>query len=257
MGGFDPDRLDGRDPQLIEALLPALERFNRHYLGLRAEGVDNVPSGPALLVANHNGGIMGPDLSCTLAVLWRHLGPRSPLFALAHDFAMRQFTPLGRVLQKLGAVRASPGNAEGALRQGGQVLVYPGGDHDAYRRSTRRDEVVLLPRTGFVRLAQAARVPIVPIVAQGAHRSAWILTEGERIARVLRLQRWARLERFPIALALPWGLSLGPWLPYLPLPFPVRLRVLPPRLVSPADDPLVIAARVQVEMQAALDDMRR
>jgi hypothetical protein len=44
---------------------------------------------------------------------------------------------------------------------------------------------------------------------------------------------WARLERFPLAVALPWLLAAGPWLPYLPLPFRVRLQVLAPIHVAP------------------------
>jgi hypothetical protein len=92
-------------------------------------------------------------------------------------------------------------------------------------------------------------------VAHGAHRSAYILSEGAGIARLLRLKRWARIERFPIALALPWGLALGPWTPYLPLPFPIQLRMLP-SMPAPADeDPAVIGERVRAAMQTALDEL--
>jgi 1-acyl-sn-glycerol-3-phosphate acyltransferase len=244
-----------RDPALIAAALPYLEWFNAHYFRLHAEGAENAPAGPTIYVSNHNGGIMGPDLFCTLGLLWRQLGPESPLYALAHDFAMRQFRPLGHLLARVGAVAASPSNAGRVLASGGQVLVYPGGDLDAYRHFDRRNEVVLLPRVGFVKLAQAAGAPIVPIVAQGAHRSAYIFHEGEAIARALGMPRWARLERFPLAVALPWLLAPGPWLPYLPLPFRVRLRMLPPVHVEAREDPFAVAGRVQAMMQRALREM--
>ena len=116
---------------------------------------------------------------------------------------------------------------------------------------------MLGPRTGFVRVAQAAGVPIVPVVAHGAHRSAYIFTEGEAIARAIGLKRWARLERFPLALALPWGLAVGPWLPYLPLPFPIQLRFLPPIAAPAGADPEALRRHVQAKMQAALDDLSR
>jgi 1-acyl-sn-glycerol-3-phosphate acyltransferase len=253
--GLDPDRTDARDPALIAALLRPLRWFVRGYLGLRAHGLEHVPRGPALFVANHNGGMIGPDIPCTLSVLWDTLGPEAPLYALAHDFAMRQLPVFGRQIQRGGAVRATPDNALRILSAGGSVLVYPGGDLDAYRHSLRRDEIVILPRTGFARVAQAANVPMVPIVAHGAHRSAVILTEGKRLASRLGMQRWARLDRFPIALALPWGIAPGPWLPYLPLPFPVTLRVLPPMWVAEGEHASEAAARVQAAMQAALDEM--
>ena len=254
---FDGDALDRRDPRLIARLLPALRPVLRRYFRLRVQGLENLPRGPALLVANHNGGIFGPDLPCTLGTLWDTLGPDAPLYALAHDFAMRQLAPLGRVLQRFGAVRATPDNARRILERGGQALVYPGGDLDAYRHFDRRDEVVLGERVGFVRVAQRCGVPIVPIVAHGAHRSAYIFTEGEHIARALGLRRWGRLDRFPIALSLPWGLAIGPWVPHLPLPFPITLRVLPPVLVDEAADPRAAREDVRAAMQTALDAMAR
>ncbi len=236
--------------------LPILEWMATRYQRLTCDGDDNIPIGkPVMFVGNHNGGILGPDLVCTLTVLWRSLGVESPLYPLAHDFVMRQVPTVGRVLQRFGAVAASRENAARVLASGGQVLVYPGGDLDAYRHFRRRNEIVILPRTGFVEVAQAARVPIVPIVSYGAHRSAYIFHEGERIADFLRMRNWARLERFPMALALPWGLTLGPWLPYLPLPFPVSLRILPPITPAPDEAPLDVAARIQREMQIHLDDM--
>jgi 1-acyl-sn-glycerol-3-phosphate acyltransferase len=254
---LDPDRLDAREPALVAEVLPFVRAANRRYLRLRAEGFERLGRGPALYVGNHNGGIAGPDLCCTLGSLWDALGPEAPLYALAHDFAMRQVQPFGAVLQRFGGIRAAPENALRALRGGAHVLVYPGGDLDAYRHTRRRDEVVLGSRTGFVRVAQAAGVPIVPIVAHGAHRSAYIFSEGEQIARFLGLRRWARLERFPLALALPWGLALGPWLPYLPLPFPIQLRALPPIPAPRGAPPERIRERVRSAMQEALYDLAR
>jgi 1-acyl-sn-glycerol-3-phosphate acyltransferase len=252
---YDPDRLDARSPALIADVLPLARLANERYVKLCVEGLEHVGSDPVLYVGNHNGGIAGPDLPCTLGTLWDALGPSAPVYAMAHDFAMRQVPPFGAVIQRFGAMRAAPENALRVLRSGGRVLVYPGGDLDAYRHTSRRDEIVLGARTGFVRVAQAAGVRIVPVVAHGAHRSAYIFSEGEAIARLLDLKRWARLERFPLALALPWGLTLGPWLPYFPLPFPIQLRFLPP-VDAPADeDPERIREEVRARMQAALDDL--
>lgn len=255
MTPFDGDALDRRRPAFIARAMPLVDRLNRHYFSLRVEGAEHLRRGPVLYVGNHNGGILGPDLFCTLGTLWRALGPEAPLYALAHDFGMRQFTPLGRFLQAVGGIRATRTNAERALAAGAAVLVYPGGDLDAYRHFARRDEVVLLPRTGFAQIAQRCGVPIVPIVAEGAHRSAIIFHEGKWLADVLRMRTWARLDRFPLALALPWGLALGPWTPYLPLPLPVRLRILPAIDVPRDADIAAVAANVQDVMQRALTEL--
>lgn len=244
-----------RDPELIESILPLVRFLNERYLRVRCEGFDALPTEPVLYVGNHSGGIAGPDVCCTLGALWHARGSAAPLYALAHDFPMRQFRRFGAFIERFGALRAAPANALSALGSGAQVLVYPGGDLDAYRHTRRRDEVVLGTRTGFVRVAQAAGVPIVPIVAHGAHRSAYIFCEGERIARLIRLKQWGRLERFPLAFALPWGLTLGPWLPYLPLPFPIQLRVLPKITAPRHENPAAIRERVREAMQLALNEL--
>jgi len=252
---FDPDRLDRRDPRVIAELEADLGAISRDWLRLSVRGESAIHPRPCVYVANHNGGIMGPDLFCTTHVLWRALGPGAPLYAMAHDFAMAHVHPLGRMLQRIGAIRASPVNAQRVLAAGGSVLVYPGGDLDAFRHFERRNEIVFGTRTGFVKIARDAGVPIVPIVAHGAHRSAIIFHEGEWIARTLGLTRWSRLQRFPLALALPWGIAPGPWMPYAPLPFPIQLRVLPPIEVPRACSLEAMRDEVVSAMQHAMDEM--
>lgn len=250
---YDPDALDRRDPLLVARLLPLAERLANSYFRAEVQGLEHLPLGPALYVGNHNGGIVGPDLFCTFAALWRHLGPEFPLYALAHDFAMRQLPQLGRFIQRAGAVRASPTNGATILERGGQVLVYPGGDLEAYRPSRLRNRVMLAPRVGFVALARRLGVPIVPLVAAGAHRSAWILSDGQKLAEWMQLSRRTRVSRFPVALALPWGIAWGPWTPYLPLPWRVRLRFLPPIQLAPDETDIAASLRVQSSMQDVLD----
>jgi 1-acyl-sn-glycerol-3-phosphate acyltransferase len=252
---FDPNDLDRRDPRLIARCLPLVRSYARFYVRLTVEGREHITNRPALFVANHNGGIFGPDLLCTLGMLWSALGPEAPLYALAHDFAMRQFTPLGRLLQKFGAVRAGRHNAVRIIERGGQILVYPGGDIEAYRTFAQRHGVFLGQRHGFLRVARDLGVPIVPIVAAGAHTSAIIVHDGAALARQVRLKHWGRLERFPIALCAPWGIACGPWIPYLPLPFKVRLRILPPRLVAPGESLEAAQHRVVSDMQRALTEL--
>jgi 1-acyl-sn-glycerol-3-phosphate acyltransferase len=254
---YDPDSLDGRDPEVIRSLLPSIRAYNRYYVRLRSEGVENIPTGPAMYVSNHNGGITSPDFPCTLGTLWDTLGPETPLYGLAHDFGMLWFPDMGRALQKLGAIRACPKNVSRALAAGGQVLAYPGSDIETFRHSRLRDKIIFGQRTGFVRVAQQAAAPIVPIVIQGAHRSAYIFHEGRFIAHALNLSSLMRVERFPLAFALPWGIAIGPFVPYLPLPFPVRMRVLPPIRVAPGDDPAEARECIRSQMQTALDELAK
>jgi 1-acyl-sn-glycerol-3-phosphate acyltransferase len=254
---FDADDLDARDPELIARVLPFVHWYMHRYVRLQVTGSELLRPGAALVVGNHNGGICGPDLLATLGVLWTSLGSETAVHALAHDFAMQQFTPLGRLLQPFGALRACADNAGRALARGSTVLVYPGGDIEAYRHFRERDRIRLDERRGYLRVARAADVPIQPLVVQGAHRSAVIPSEGRGMARALGLSRWARLGRFPIALALPWGLAVGPWLPYLPLPFTLRMRILPRTWVGSNESIEQAHARITGTMQHAMNELSR
>lgn len=251
------DRLDRRDPRLIRALLPAAGVLNRYYLRLRVTGLEHIPPGRALFAANHNGGIAGPDLLCTMGSLLSELGAEAPLYALAHDAAMLRDHALSRFLARLGCLRATKENALAVLQRGGKLLVYPGGDLEAYRHTRERGRIIIGPRSGFVRVAQQSRAPIVPIVAQGAHRSAYIFDDGAWIARALHLQRHLRVARFPLALALPYGLAVGPYLPYFPLPFRIRLQILPAIPVPEDADPHALREQVRAAMQTALDALEQ
>ena len=72
--------------------------------------------------------------------------------------------PLLSLLRKYGTIEAGRGNARAALDAGAAVLVYPGGDWEVHRPSWHSGRVEFAGREGFVRLALAARVPIVPVV---------------------------------------------------------------------------------------------
>ncbi len=83
-------------------------------------------------------------------------------------------------------------------------------------------------RKGFIRLALSKDVPIVPVVSIGGQETALFLSRGDRLARLLRIDKLLRLKVLPISLALPWGLNIGDMLGHLPLPAKITIQVLPP-----------------------------
>src|SRR5207247_11064352 len=83
-------------------------------------------------------------------------------------------------------------------------------------------------RKGYVRLALEKNVPIVPLVSLGGQETALFLSRGERLARLLRLDKMFRLKVLPVSLAIPWGLNVGIMLDRLPLPAQLQMRALPP-----------------------------
>jgi 1-acyl-sn-glycerol-3-phosphate acyltransferase len=260
---FDAELGERRDADTIQKTLPIFELLFRRYHHATVDGLEHVPDGPALAVGNHNGGIMSPDMFALMAAWWRHFGVDSPAYGLMHDLPFR-LPVVGELMPRLGAVHARPANAVELLRRGAKVLVYPGGDIDAFRPWHRRHEVVFGERTGFIRVALRAGAPIVPVVSAGAHESFRILTDGREIVRRLGLKKLARVEVLPIILCLPWGVTVGTGF-YWPLPVRIRIRVLAPirwpELGPEAadDDAIVWRCREQVRaaMQTALDELTR
>jgi 1-acyl-sn-glycerol-3-phosphate acyltransferase len=80
------------------------------------------------------------------------------------------------------------------------VLVYLGGDYETFRPSWHGDQIEFGGRQGFVRLALDENVPIVPVVAIGGQETALFLTRGERAAKLLRLDKLARIKVLPVSI---------------------------------------------------------
>src|SRR5262249_13079233 len=131
-------------------------------------GLDHLPPGRALVVGTHNGGFMAPDMFSLMVGFWRHFGVERQAYGLAHDMVFR-LPVAGRWIAQLGAVPAHPENARKLLERDVAVLVYPGGDRDAYKPWHERHTVKFGGRKGFIRLALRTQAPIVPVVSVGAH----------------------------------------------------------------------------------------
>jgi 1-acyl-sn-glycerol-3-phosphate acyltransferase len=249
--------LDERDPDYIRERLPLLWLFASLWYRGEVRGLGNVPeSGPVLLVGNHSGGNMLPDtLVFTLAFSTYFGVERS--FYLAHNLVVTG--PGLAWLRKFGTVAASQDNARKALRSGAALLVYPGGDYEVHRPIWERNRVDFNGRQGFLRLAIEEDVPVVPVVAIGGQETALFLSRGERLARLLALDRVFRLKVPPISLALPWGLNIGDMLGHIPLPAKITIETLPPIYLrerfGPEPDLDRVYARLIEVMQHALDGL--
>jgi 1-acyl-sn-glycerol-3-phosphate acyltransferase len=167
--------------------------------------------------------------------------------------------PLGDIMPKLGVIEASRENAAAALAFGGIVLVFPGGDYDSYRPTSDDGVIDFAGRTGYVRTAIAANVPIVPAVSIGAQESQLFLTRGNTLAKLLGLSK-ARVEILPITFGFPFGFSVI-FPPNLPLPTKIVTQVLAPIHITErfGSDPDVdeVDQYVRGAMQSALNELAR
>jgi 1-acyl-sn-glycerol-3-phosphate acyltransferase len=219
--------LDERDPDYIREQLPGLWLFASLYFRADVRGLKNIPAdGPVLLVGNHSGGNMTPDTTVFTLAFNTYFGVERHFYQLAHNLVL-SMPGLGR-LRKFGTVAANPENANKALEDGAALLVYPGGDYEVHRPSWDAGKVDFGGRKGFIRLALDKDVPLVPVVSAGGQETALFLSRGERLAKLLALDKAFRLKVLPISLAIPWGLNVGDMLGHWPLPAKITQQVLEP-----------------------------
>lgn len=251
--------LQQRDAGYVAALMPTLGRIMRLYFRSEVRDMDRVPpEGGALIVSNHSGGLMAMDVPIIAAAFVQEFGPHRPLYVLAHDVL---FTGTAEpFFRRCGFLPADRHNADAVLSSGAVTIVFPGGDYDVARPSTRANVVDFAGRTGYVRTAVANGVPIVPVVSIGGQEAQLHLSRGELLARVTGLASRFRFPYVPISIGIPFGLSFG-FPPNLPLPTKITTQVLDPIDVEaefgPDPDVVEVDEVVRGRMQDALDELAR
>jgi 1-acyl-sn-glycerol-3-phosphate acyltransferase len=246
-------------PDLLDSALGTVRRmaidFVRRYNRLEIDLETTTLTEPVLFVANHGfGGIVDLNVLAVGAVL-EELNVDRPVTFLTHQLAWT--LGVGPLVEHLGARPASWNSAHEAFAEGRHVVVFPGGDLDAAKSWRDRNDIVFGGRYGFARLAIDENVPIVPIVTAGAGESLLVLTDGERLARVLRLDKLLRVKALPASISLPWGFNVGVvgMLPYLPLPTKLQTRVLALTTAEPGEDAEAYGERIHIAMQEALTEL--
>jgi 1-acyl-sn-glycerol-3-phosphate acyltransferase len=252
--------VDEWDPEYIRKTLPVLGRLFDVYFRPEVSGLENIPDeGPSLLVGNHSGGTMIVDTFVFAVEFFRRYGPERRFHQLAHDVAVALPT-LGAMIRRYGTLAASHENARRAFAAGAPVLVYPGGDYESFRPSWHSDRIEFGGRKGFIELALEEGVPIVPVVAIGGQETGLFLTRGQRLARLLMLDRLLRIKVLPVVVGPPYGVTLLDLpMPRLPLPAKIELKVLPPidmrERFGEDPDRDAVYEEVTEEMQRALDEL--
>jgi 1-acyl-sn-glycerol-3-phosphate acyltransferase len=225
--GLPDDPIDAWNPEHIRRTLPWLRAINAVYFRPDVRGLENIPVGePSLLVGNHSGGLYIADTFVLSAAFYEHFGPDRRFHQLAHDVAAK--SPLLGLIRRYGVVPASHDNARRAFRLGAPVLVYPGGDYETFRPSWHGDRIEFGGRQGYLRLALEENVPIVPVVAIGGQETALFVTRGQRAAKLLQLDRLARIKVLPVSIGPPLGINLLDLPGRVPLPAKITIQVLPP-----------------------------
>jgi 1-acyl-sn-glycerol-3-phosphate acyltransferase len=259
-GAPQAEDVDEWDAEYIRKTMPVLGTLFDVYFRPDVTGLENIPEeGAALLVGNHSGGTMIADTFVFALEFYRRFGPERRFHQLAHDVAVALPT-LGTMIRRYGTLSASHDNARRAFRADAPVLVYPGGDYESFRPSWHSDQIEFGGRKGFIELALDEQVPLVPVVAIGGQETGLFLTRGQRLARLLMLDRLLRIKVLPVVVGPPYGVTLLDLpMPRIPLPAKITVKVLPPidlrERFGEDPDRDQVYEEITDEMQRALDGL--
>ncbi|MET0341814.1 MAG: lysophospholipid acyltransferase family protein [Polyangiales bacterium] len=237
----------GFDPHVDAKLRPLLELLCRRYFRVQLSGAENLPpGGRALLVSNRSGALPWDGLVLRTAL--RTALPELPLRWLAEDSVIH-FPFMGVMMNRLGAVRACPENAERLLSQGRLVAVFPEGAQGSRKLFRDRYRLQRFGRGGYVKLALKFGVPILPTAIIGAEETNPVL------GRSRLLGRFVGADSVPITPTFPWLGLAG----LLPAPVRWRIAVGEPIDLSKygpdsADDALVVH-RLNEQIRASLQGL--
>ncbi len=246
-GPLDPDSVAdfGHDPAFLPSVAPLLEFLYARYFRVRMLGIENIPAtGPALLVANHSGGLPYDGALLIYGVFRDHPQHRR-LRTLVANFAFRS-SWMAPVVARIGGVRAASGHAKRLLDGGELVGVFPEGLRGVGKLYRERYRLERFGRGGFARLAIETRVPIVPVAIVGAEEIHPILAKVTRMAEPLGI------PYIPITPTFPW---LGP-LGLLPVPTKWTIQIGEPMQVpSEAPPGSAVVQETAESVRARIDEM--
>jgi 1-acyl-sn-glycerol-3-phosphate acyltransferase len=222
------DSLSGPDRRLWKVQKPFWSLVNDHYFRLDTDGWHRLPEAPALLIGVHSGGALTMDAWTFVFEWYRRFGFKRILHGTAHDVLMA--TPaLGDYFKSNGVISASRKSVGRALEAGHDVIVWPGGEEDSMRSWRKRDQAVLAGRKGFVRMAITSAVPIVPVASIGGSDTAFVITEGRFLTKLIPgVSKALRGATLPIIAGLPFGIAPELLPTHLPLPAKIRTEILDP-----------------------------
>jgi 1-acyl-sn-glycerol-3-phosphate acyltransferase len=178
-----------------------------HAFRPHIEGIENIPKqGPYMIVANHSG-LGNAEIAVLVIFCLEHSDTIGSVAPMIHPLSYRG--PQGPMMRRLGAIPSTYAAVEAAIKQGVSVLVMPGGDVEAMRPVWQANQVDFGGRKGFLKIAQKAQVPILPIGISGSHYTAPTLWRSERILpKLFILPALTGMKRYALTLLGVLGCAL-------------------------------------------------
>jgi 1-acyl-sn-glycerol-3-phosphate acyltransferase len=238
--GFDAY---GMQPTAARAGMIFSALLYRYWFRVETHGIDRVPPGRVLLVANHAGQLPFDAAMLGSAMFLEGQPPR--IARGMGEFWIPRIPWLGVLATRAGQMVGTPENCQALLESGECVMVFPEGVRGMNKPFRERYRLQAFG-SGFMRLALATETPIVPVGIVGSEEQQPGLANVEGLAKLFGM------PAFPLTLGFPW---LGP-LGILPLPVKYQIRFGAPLRFSGSalDEDVAIEARVD-EVKAAVSEL--
>lgn len=194
---------------LHKSALPLLWLYE-NYFRTKTFGVEQLPAGRMLLVANHAGQLPFDAAMIACAVLMEAEPPR--VVRGMAEFWVSEIPFFSVWASRGGAVAGTPETCREMLEAGEAVLAFPEGVRGMNKLYRDRYQLQRFGE-GFARLAIATDTPVVPVAVVGSEEQQPGIANWRAAAKLLRM------PAFPITPTFPLLGPLGLW------PLPVRYRI--------------------------------
>src|ERR1700749_5165230 len=119
---IEPTEISKWDPGFTERVMGWIRPLIKGYHRAEVRGLESFPSGGALVVANHSGGLFAMDVPVFATGFYEHFGYVRPGYTLSLDSIVTG--PTGEFVRLTGFIRTNHENADEALRSGCVVVVF-------------------------------------------------------------------------------------------------------------------------------------
>src|SRR2546423_8879025 len=227
--GVDPF---GMELEFAKAAIAPVLWLYKNWFRVQTHGIEQVPAGRVMLIANHSGQLPFDAAMLGLAMVAEAEPPRVARAMVEKWAPTLPF--VAPFFARIGQVVGTPENCRRLLAAGETIMGFPEGTRGLNKTYDKRYRLQEFGN-GFMRIALETRTPIVPVAVVGAEEQAPAFFEFKSVARALG---------FP-------ALPITPTL--VPLPLPVKYHLwfgAPMRFSGSPDDD-------DAELEPKVSDVKR
>lgn len=203
--GVDPF---GFDPEVLKSIMPMASWLYENYFRCEAHGLENMPCGRVIVVANHSGQLPFDGLMIGSAFLLKAEKPRF-LRGMAEKWSAT-LPFISKLFSLTGQCVGLPANCRKLLEMDEAVFVFPEGVKGISKLYSQKYQLQDFG-LGFMRLAMETQSPILPVVLIGAEEQAAAIANITPLAKIFGLPALPLIfpQIIPVPLPVKYHIHVG------------------------------------------------